>query len=680
MKLSKRSAIIDYPKKMYEEISAWAEKVVKDIYYKEKKIVYDKRVDNYLRTLREDLFMVDTPAWPNKIAESIVEVLNKIATEPVQEQYVTNQLDAIVNEANKDSVKGSIHFPFPYIDRIIASEKEYDIEDGISFEVSRRKKKFIVSLPSPKWINQTWKMIRESLKDINIKDFNGIHIGLPNETKVHRLNEIASVLGQYGQFVEYMKSINGTLGKLSDVEEALYNLSGPEQKIHPAKAFEVDLSDTEQYKKHDWLRKGLAIVEQGHGGPLKLGVYFLNDKDTGAGADYYKGKMRIFNVKQKVIEDEWLPDITEDVNRAIKHELVHMIQDIMTKSLSKIKNLVPGKYYAGLPGPYKPEGLQMYGPAEEDRAEYGKQHALSDIEFYSRIQDEIAHMVQIVGRASTTSEETEEINAKLPEGEPRVYEYTYLADLPPELKNLILNGRFQNFIRSSQTLSYFRKHDRDKFNRMVRELYRVFSGITKSAGREYSWSNEELRNKKFIDFIRANQDPEILKEAYQKFQQRISKRAKEGSLKKYKSIRDFKETSEPEGKTEKGKNQHRFVIQDHKATHHHWDLRLENDQGSLSSWSIPKHKLPRGKERLLAISVEDHPISYMHFSGKIPEGEYGAGSVKIHDSGKYVLIKWDKDTIKFALNGRKEKETYTLRRTDDKKWIIMVGDDEEKSK
>jgi len=46
----------------------------------------------------------------------------------------------------------------------------------------------------------------------------------------------------------------------------------------------------------------------------------------------------------------------------------------------------------------------------------------------------------------------------------------------------------------------------------------------------------------------------------------------------------------------------------------------------------------RGSERQLAIAVEDHVIDNLGFEGTIPKGEYGAGDVKIRDSGTYDLL------------------------------------------
>lgn len=142
-------------------------------------------------------------------------------------------------------------------------------------------------------------------------------------------------------------------------------------------------------------------------------------------------------------------------------------------------------------------------------------------------------------------------------------------------------------------------------------------------------------------------------------------------LKKYKSKRDFDETSEPEGNVS-DKNQHRFVIQSHHAekAHHHFDLRLENDEGVLQSWAIPKHKMPEGKEKLLAMQTEDHPIEYMKFKGEIEEG-YGKGKVEIWASGKYEPIEFSRDKIIFKVNSGKSKGQFVLFRTDGKKWMLM---------
>jgi len=150
----------------------------------------------------------------------------------------------------------------------------------------------------------------------------------------------------------------------------------------------------------------------------------------------------------------------------------------------------------------------------------------------------------------------------------------------------------------------------------------------------------------------------------------VSKRAKD-PLSKYKEKRDFEKTPEPTGEIEKGKNQYRFTIQHHKATSNHWDLRLENDKGTLSSWAIGKHTNPKNDEKLLAIKTEDHVIKYMNFEGNIPEGEYGAGKVEIVNNGKYKPIEWAKDKIKFEIPSGRAAGRYVLIHTNGKNWLWM---------
>ena len=147
----------------------------------------------------------------------------------------------------------------------------------------------------------------------------------------------------------------------------------------------------------------------------------------------------------------------------------------------------------------------------------------------------------------------------------------------------------------------------------------------------------------------------------------------------YKEKRNFDETLEPEGEVE-DKNKHRFVIQFHDAekAKQHFDLRLENDDGTMSSWAIPKHRLPKNKDKLLAIKTEDHPISYMKFEGEIPSG-YGKGNVKIYDSGTYEEIEKSKNKIIFKLKGKKETGIYNIFNTDGDKWIITKHKIEKKA-
>lgn len=144
------------------------------------------------------------------------------------------------------------------------------------------------------------------------------------------------------------------------------------------------------------------------------------------------------------------------------------------------------------------------------------------------------------------------------------------------------------------------------------------------------------------------------------------------TLRKYKEKRDFKKTTEPKGETE-GIGQSRFVIQEHQASHLHYDFRLEMD-GVLKSWAVPKEVPEAAGIKRLAVQVEDHPVAYLNFSGYIPQGEYGAGTVIIWDSGKYKILQGGlkKGSLKIRLSGKRLKGEYVLVKMKDRdnNWLI----------
>jgi DNA ligase D-like protein (predicted 3'-phosphoesterase) len=122
---------------------------------------------------------------------------------------------------------------------------------------------------------------------------------------------------------------------------------------------------------------------------------------------------------------------------------------------------------------------------------------------------------------------------------------------------------------------------------------------------------------------------------------------------------------------EKMKKMPIFVVQEHHARNLHWDFRLEMDK-VLKSWAVPKEP-PREKGiKRLAIQVEDHDLSYASFKGTIEEG-YGKGTVKIWDKGTYTLLKKDRNTLDFALKGKKMKGNYVLVKfkNQEKNWLLF---------
>jgi DNA ligase D-like protein (predicted 3'-phosphoesterase) len=164
-------------------------------------------------------------------------------------------------------------------------------------------------------------------------------------------------------------------------------------------------------------------------------------------------------------------------------------------------------------------------------------------------------------------------------------------------------------------------------------------------------------------------------------------------LKEYQEKRDFRRSPEPPGgglgrKTAGGPL---FVVQKHDASRLHYDFRLEVD-GVLKSWAIPKGPSTDPREKRLAVPTEDHPLEYAGFEGVIPEGEYGAGTVMVWDTGPFQNITEKKGVpiplgeavahghVKVWLEGRKLKGGYALTRFKtgkDEAWLLVKTDDEE---
>jgi bifunctional non-homologous end joining protein LigD len=164
------------------------------------------------------------------------------------------------------------------------------------------------------------------------------------------------------------------------------------------------------------------------------------------------------------------------------------------------------------------------------------------------------------------------------------------------------------------------------------------------------------------------------------------------ALEKYQAKRDFDKSPEPGARPGKPHRQPIFVVQEHHASRLHYDFRLEAD-GVLKSWAVPKEpSLDPGQKRL-AVHVEDHPLDYATFEGTIPEGQYGAGTVKIWDHGTYENLLADKPRpqtvaegiaagrLEFLLHGDKLKGRFALIRMQGKgrgkdNWLLIKMKDE----
>lgn len=166
------------------------------------------------------------------------------------------------------------------------------------------------------------------------------------------------------------------------------------------------------------------------------------------------------------------------------------------------------------------------------------------------------------------------------------------------------------------------------------------------------------------------------------------------SLVKYKQKRNFTATPEPTAVKKAASKKLSFVVQRHKASHLHYDFRLEMD-GVLKSWAIPKGPSLNPADKRLAMMVEDHPYDYKDFTGIIPEGNYGAGIVEIWDKGSYTALKENaKDddekllkaglkagSLKFVLKGKKLKGEFALvklknNKAGDNAWLLIKHNDD----
>ncbi len=167
------------------------------------------------------------------------------------------------------------------------------------------------------------------------------------------------------------------------------------------------------------------------------------------------------------------------------------------------------------------------------------------------------------------------------------------------------------------------------------------------------------------------------------------------ALKEYQRKRKFEKTPEPTGSEQtqprggdQAQAEGRFVVQKHAARRLHYDLRLEID-GTLKCWAVPKGPTLDPTEKRLAVMTEDHPLKYLDFEAVIPEGNYGAGTMIVWDTGLYRLEdglpagqQVERGELKFRLEGQKLHGSFVLVRLKPKKgskgndWLLIKHRDE----
>ena len=123
-----------------------------------------------------------------------------------------------------------------------------------------------------------------------------------------------------------------------------------------------------------------------------------------------------------------------------------------------------------------------------------------------------------------------------------------------------------------------------------------------------------------------------------------------------------------------------FVVQEHQATAHHFDVRLEVE-GSMRSWAVPKGPSMDPTVKRLAVEVEDHTLAHNDF-----EGSAGHGGVIIWDRGEYEQggrVPWpealERGHAVFVLHGQKLHGGFALQRTRaglKPQWLLIKRRDE----
>ncbi len=124
-----------------------------------------------------------------------------------------------------------------------------------------------------------------------------------------------------------------------------------------------------------------------------------------------------------------------------------------------------------------------------------------------------------------------------------------------------------------------------------------------------------------------------------------------------------------------------FVVQEHRAQAHHFDLRLEVD-GAMRSWAVPKGPSLDPAVKRLAVQVPDHELAHNDF-----EGPTDGGGVIVWDRGAYEQggrVPWpqalERGHAVFVLHGRKLRGGFALQRTGQPgpkaQWLLIKRRDE----
>lgn len=132
---------------------------------------------------------------------------------------------------------------------------------------------------------------------------------------------------------------------------------------------------------------------------------------------------------------------------------------------------------------------------------------------------------------------------------------------------------------------------------------------------------------------------------------------------------DGESNGEPDGETD---DACRFVVHEHYATSHHFDLRLERE-GTLWSWALPKGPPIDPSRNRLAVRVDDHDLDHIDFVDPTPvPGVDGAIAKSIWDSGTYRVVRSTDTKLVIDIDGTRLTERFALIHTGGNNWIMHM--------
>jgi DNA ligase D-like protein (predicted 3'-phosphoesterase) len=126
----------------------------------------------------------------------------------------------------------------------------------------------------------------------------------------------------------------------------------------------------------------------------------------------------------------------------------------------------------------------------------------------------------------------------------------------------------------------------------------------------------------------------------------------------------------------------RFVVAEHQASSHHYDLRLEVD-GVMRSWALPRGPSMDPAVKRLAVQVADHGLDAN--ASERPPASDGRGAI-VWDRGEYEQggrVPWPEALRRghavFVLHGVKLQGGFALQRTgrgDPPQWLLIKRRDD----